>query len=157
MSESELKEKDYKEMTVGMKTFKSFLRKFPGGIKDVIDLSKEKAKNQIADNIAGMFSEMRNTVQGVLNKLQGDLGLVQSINKLENKIIEFINAFSRFIAKFLRLIGDPNKLGLALKNLLLWMELLGNPFNFGRIGWSWGLLMPPGIPQPGDITIIPKE
>jgi len=154
MSEADLKEKDWKELTLGIKNTGDFLREFKDGIKGVIDSSKEKAKNQVAENIWDLFIPLRNTITDVMNQLSGDLGLHETLNKLDNKLIEFINAFARFITKYLGLIGRLGEGNESYKNLLAWMELLGNPFTYGRIGWFWGVLLPPGLPASGPIEII---
>jgi len=156
MSEQELEEKDWKELTQGIKNTRELLREFPDGLKGLINKSKEKAKSQVENDLDRLFTPIKNTLTDTKNKLKQIIGIDGAMNRLENKTLQFINAFANFITKFMSTIGVLDRGNDAYKNLVAWMQLLGNPFNYGRIGWFWGILLPPGLPGPGDITIIEK-
>lgn len=153
MSEEQLKDKDYEELTQGIKNAGELLREFPDGLKGLINRAKEKAKSQVEDDLDRLFTPIKNTLTDLENKLKQWTGIDGVMNRIENKTLQFINAFARFITKFLLLTGAIDKGNDSYQNLLAWMRLLGNPFNYGRIGWGWGILLPPGLPVSGPIII----
>lgn len=153
--EMKLSAKDWKELHEGLRFNRKYLREFPNGIKDAMNLAKEGAKEQISTSVLALLSPLTNEIDQLFADITSQLGLQEAVNIVSNSILDVISSFSFFISKLLNTIFDAEIANRNTENLKGWMELF-NPWIYFVVGLA-GRILAPGAWYPTFPPLDPLE
>lgn len=124
VAEMKLSAKEYKELTKGIKFTKEFLREFPNGIKDVMTLAKEGAKDQVSTSVNALFSPLNNELNQLKADILSETGLTAAANRIENEINDLILKGVILLAEVIQQFTDLDKVKRNLEIIRDWLIII---------------------------------
>lgn len=127
----------WRELRKGIKLMALFAKMFPGGIKEILTLTKKSAKSQIKSSALKLFQPILNIIDQTAADITKELGINTSITEVENMVASVLNSFGGFISVLIKIFTDldDDKNAQNLQNLIGWIL-----FFLGYVS---------GLPRPG--------